>query len=115
MTENRRTVERYIEAFNRADHDLTESCLTDDVEWVVPGAFQLQGRAAFRKEAEKVGPDRIVVTVSRVVEENDVVIAEGAVNGKSDDGQPLSLVFCDVFEMRGGKIGRLTSYVVNVK
>ena len=39
-------------AFTRSDHAEILSCLTDDVEWVVPGIFHLTGKATFDKERE---------------------------------------------------------------
>ena len=33
---------------------------------------------------------------------------------RRDDGTALRLVMCDVFEMRDGKIRRLTSYIMPV-
>jgi len=38
MTPNQKTVEKYIDdLFNNSDHDQILSCLTDDVEWPMPG------------------------------------------------------------------------------
>jgi hypothetical protein len=48
-----------------------------------------------------------------MVEENDVVIAEGTVRVAWTAGGFLDAVFCDVFEMTGTKIKRLTTYQVN--
>ena len=113
MTENKRAIERYMEGFRRSDHDLVISCLTDDVEWDMPGEFHLEGKDAFDREIENdafVGPPTI--TVSRVTEENDVVVAEGAVQSRRRDGGILNAVFCDVFVMQGGKIRQVTSYLV---
>jgi ketosteroid isomerase-like protein len=45
----------------------------------------------------------------------DVVVAEGSVRAPKTDGTVLNLVFCDVFDMRGGKIWRLISYLVDAK
>ena len=50
-----------------------------------------------------------------MTEENDVVIAEGSVRAQRRDGAILLLAMCDVFEMRGHKIRRLTSYLMEVK
>ncbi len=36
MTENKRTVEKYMDGFRRSDHELILSCLTDDIEWEMP-------------------------------------------------------------------------------
>lgn len=41
MTANKKTVEIYMDGFNKSDHKQILSCLTDDVEWVMPGAFHL--------------------------------------------------------------------------
>jgi ketosteroid isomerase-like protein len=50
-----------------------------------------------------------------VIEVDDVVVAEGSVRAPKNDGTFLDLVFCDVFDMRGGKIRRLISYLVETK
>ena len=91
------------------------SCLTEDVEWLIPGVFHVHGREAFDKEIENeafVGSPAIVVT--RTVEEADVVFAEGTVRAQRRDGGTLHLMFCDAFEMRAGKIRKLTSYLMEV-
>lgn len=115
MAANKETVQRYMEAYARWDHAGVLACLTDDVEWVVPGAFHLVGRDAFDHEIEgqgAAGPPEIAVT--RLVEEDDVVVAEGTVRNARADGTVLSLVYCDVFLMRSGLIRHLTSYLMPV-
>jgi ketosteroid isomerase-like protein len=52
MSLNKDTVPKYIEGFNRSDHAQILSCLTDDIEWLRPGAFHLTGKDAFDKEIE---------------------------------------------------------------
>ena len=87
MTENKRTIERYLDGFNRSDHEQILSCLTADIEWDMPGAFHLAGRDAFDKETENdafVGSP--VITLTRMVEENDIVVAEGTVRAQRKDG-----------------------------
>lgn len=116
MTTNKLTVQAYMDAYARLDHAGVLATLTDDVEWVLPGAFHHVGKAAFDKEIENdcfVGAPAI--TVTRVVEEDDVVVAEGRVRCTRRDGPTIDLVFCDVFEMREGKIRKLTSYLMEVK
>lgn len=116
MTENKRTIERYMAGFRTTDHDLILSCLTEDVEWEIPGMFHSRGKEAFDQEIENeasVGHPDIVVT--RLVEEDDVVVAEGSVRTQRRDGGELRLRFCDVFVMAAGKIRRLTSYLTDFK
>jgi ketosteroid isomerase-like protein len=116
MTENKKMVDRYMDAFRRSDHEQVLSCLTEDVEWKIPGAFHIRGKEAFDEhiEAESfVGRPDIVVT--RLIEEDEVVVAEGSVRARRKDGTVLHLAFCDVFEMDRGKILRLTSYLMETK
>ena len=50
-----------MEAFGRSDHAEVLSCLTDDVEWLMPGYFTLSGKNAFDREIENdafVGQDQ---------------------------------------------------------
>jgi len=105
-----------MDAFTRSDHADILSCLTDDVEWVIPGVFHVTGKVAFDKEIENdafVG--RPTIHVTRMTEEHDVVVAEGGVRAARREGAPLNAVFCDVFEMRDAKIRRLTSYLMETK
>jgi uncharacterized protein len=68
----------------------------------LPGTFHLTGKQAFDREIENEAfTGRPVVTITRMVEEDDVVIAEGA--------------YCDAFEMENGRIRRLISYLVDLK
>jgi uncharacterized protein len=116
MTENKITVERYMDGFNKSDHEQILRCLTEDVEWEMPGAFHLYGKDAFDKEIENdafVGSPTI--TITRMLEENDVVIAEGAVRVEKKAGGFLNAVFCDVFTMKNAKIKRLTTYLAEVE
>ena len=115
MTENQRTVDAYMEAFRRNDHTAILACLTEDVEWWVPGAFEVRGKEAFDREIEGEGFVRPpTIEVKRMLESSDVVFAEGFVRTERADGTRLNLAMCDVFEMRGGKIRRLTSYLMSV-
>ena len=116
MSQNKLTVNKYMDAFNKTDHAAILSCLTEDVEWVLPGAFHKVGKVAFDKEIENdafVGSPTIKVT--RLTEENNVVVAEGNVRCTKKDGVVLKIVFCDVFEMQDAKVRRLTSYLMETK
>ena len=116
MTRNKETVEAYMEAFRKTDRERILACLTDDVEWLIPGAFHVQGKEAFNGHILDEGfapyPE---ITVSRLIEGSDTVVAEGSVLARRTDGAVLSLVFCDVFEMRDGRIRKLISYLMQLQ
>lgn len=113
MSQNKQTVEKFLDGFNHSDHQQILSCLTDDAEWEVPGMFHLRGKDAFDREIEHAGSPTINIT--RLTEENDVVVAEGSVRSQRKDGGLLNRAFCDVFMMRNARIQRLTTYLMDVK
>jgi ketosteroid isomerase-like protein len=116
MSRNKDTVQKYIDGFNRSDHGQILSCLTDDIEWLMPGTFHLTGKDAFDKEIENDAfTGNPTVKITRMTEENDVVIAEGTVRVAWKSGGFLDAVFCDAFEMENAKIRRLITYQVNLK
>ena len=115
MTPNKQTVQKYMDAFTRTDHAEILSCLTDDVEWLIPSAFQTKGKSEFDKQIEGEGfTGHPSIEVTRMIEEDDVVVAEGRVRVARKDGGTLHAVFCDVFVMRNAKIAHLTSYLMEV-
>lgn len=116
MTQNKNTVNSYMDGFRRSDHEQVLSCLTDDIEWEIPGAFHVRGKEEFDKRIEDDGfVGSPAITVTRMTEDNDVVVAEGSVRTRRKDGTMLHLAFCDVFEMHGGKIRRLISYLMETR
>jgi uncharacterized protein len=116
-TPNTRTVETYLDGFRTMDRALILSCLTDDVEWVIPGAFEAHGKAGFAEHivSEGFAAAPPLITETRTVEAGEVVVVEGNVRAQRADGGFIDLVFCDVFDMRDAKICRLVSYLVVLK
>lgn len=116
MSQNKQTVQKYMEGFRRSNHQDILSCLTDDIEWVMPGAFHLTGKPAIDREIENDDfTGSPTITLTRLTEEKDVVVAEGTVQCAKKDGGLLSAVFCDVFEMQDAKVRRLISYLMELK
>ncbi len=115
MSENKQTVEQYIDGFRRTDHAAILACLTDDVEWWIPGFFRAAGKEAFDRQIENEGfIGKPEITTTRLTEENDVVITEGTVRTQKATGEFVNIAFCDVFEMQEGRIRRLISYLMQV-
>ena len=116
MTPNQKTVETYMDGFRKTDRARILSCLTADVQWEIPGAFHVQGKEEFDKHIVDEGfMGSPAITITRMTEGNDVVVAEGTVRTQRKDGTLLNLAFCDVFEMQDAKIRRLISYLMETK
>jgi len=110
---NKKTVETYMDGFRTTDHAKILACLTDDVVWEMPGFFYHKGKEAFDKEIENPNADgHPEISITRMVEEGNIVIAEGAVKAKLKDGNVIDAVFCDVFHFNNGKISKLTTYLM---
>lgn len=114
MTENKKTVQQYMNGFKASDHKMILETLTNDIVWNMPGYFHLSGKDAFDKEIENDHFEgKPTINITRMTEENNVVVAEGSVQSKFKTGEMLNAVFCDVFEMENGKIKHLTTYQMN--
>jgi uncharacterized protein len=110
---NKKVIDTYIDGFNKSDHAKILSCLTDDVIWEMPGLFHKVGKQEFDKEIENDAFEGSpTVTIIRLIEEGNVVVAEGAVKCKMKNGGLLDAMFCDVFHFDNGKIKQLTGYIM---
>jgi ketosteroid isomerase-like protein len=113
---NKKVVEIYMDGFRKSDHEQILSCLTDNVIWEMPGLFYKVGKEAFDKEIENdafIG--KPTITVIRMVEEGNIVVAEGSVTSQMKNGELLDAMFCDVFHFKGDKIKQLTGYLMQNK
>lgn len=116
MSVNKQTVERYIDGFNKTDHAQILSCLTDDIGWTVFGHYRITGKQAYDEHIE--GPEFLgnpVVRIDRMVEEDDVVMAELTVEAPLRGGGVMRMACGEVFVMRDGKICERHAYVVELK
>jgi uncharacterized protein len=114
-TTRKRLVETYFDGFRRSDHGQILACLTDDVAWDLPGYRHLTGKQTFDGEIENtdfVGSPTL--TLDRLVEEADTVVAIGSGEATRSTGEVLRFVYCDVFTFRGDLIGRVESYLVHL-
>lgn len=115
MTTNKQTVHNFMEGFKKWDRAQILSCLTEDIVWDMQGAFHLEGKEAFDRELKNDAfTDNPIISHIKIVEEQNILVAEGTVQSQSKEGQTRNYVFCDVFQMEGGKIKKLTAYVLEV-
>jgi ketosteroid isomerase-like protein len=114
MSARKSVVERYIEGFKAGDHEMILACLTDDVVWEMPPYFELSGKTAFDSAIENdASPGLPDIQLIRLIEEGDIVVAEGAVRAALKDGGRIDALFCDVFHFRDDEICRLVTYQVD--
>jgi ketosteroid isomerase-like protein len=113
MNNQKQIVESYMEGFRTTNHKKILSCLNEDIVWEMPGFFYREGITEFDKEIEDPNADgNPDITITRLIEEGNIVIAEGAVKAKLKGGKLIDAVFCDVFHFTNGKISKLTTYLM---
>ena len=116
MSRNMETVNTYLDGFRKNDHEQILSCLTDDVEWTVFGAFHLTGKEAYDKAIdgapEFIDPPELEVV--RMVEQGNVVMAELTGTAKRAAGE-MRMSMAEVFVMRDGKIAERRAWVIELK
>ncbi|MGW5642099.1 nuclear transport factor 2 family protein [Saccharopolyspora sp. NPDC003752] len=114
MSRNIETVNTYLDGFRKNDHEQILSCLTDDIRWTVFGAFQLTGKEAYDKAIdgapEFIDPPELEVV--RLVEQDDVVMAEINGTAKRAAGGEMRMSMAEVFRMRDGKICERRAWVI---
>ena len=116
MSANTDTVNRYLDGFRRNDHAQILGCLTDNIRWTVYGAYQLEGKRAYDEAIE--GPGFVTppkLDVVRMVEQDDVVMAEltGVVERRDDE--PMRMSMAEVFVMRDRLIAERRAWVIELK
>ncbi len=114
MSPNTKVVGRYF-ASRGTDYG---RLLADDVELVEWGdgvpvtGIRTHGKAAF---LENRGNRDYRTQVTRMTEENNVVVAEGTAQGAKKEGGVWRVQFCDIFELEDGKVRRLTTFGASVE
>ena len=115
-------IERYYAAFNRRDWQAMLDCLADDVTHDTNQGSREVGREAFRSflaRMERSYREQLTDIVVMVAADANRAAAEYVVHGEylADDeglpparGQRYVLPGGAFFEMRGGKITRVTNY-----
>ena len=113
VSQNKQTVQTFLDSFTTSDYAAILSCLTDDIEWVIPGVVHVTGKPAFDQQLER--GIETTIKLSRMTEEHNVVVAEGSIRCARKDGGFQDTLFCDVFVMQDAKIKHLTAYLMETK
>lgn len=113
MTEqNKYTLTLANEAMERGDYETFLSLCTDDTCWTFIGERTLVGKEEVRsyfREAYRKPP---IFDVSNLVAEGNQVIAVGNIRLLDGSGSERSYAYCDVWELKGGKLHTLQAYVI---
>lgn len=117
MSRNTYVVNAYLDGFRRNDHEQILSCLSDEIEWTVFGAFRLSGKEAYDQAIDGaphfIDPPELEVV--RMVEQDDVVMAELTGTARRAAGGEMRMSMAEVFVLREGKIAERRAWVIELK
>lgn len=116
MSSQTQVVKECNECFNRQDWAGLVSHYTEDMERYEPGAEPIRGKQEVERSMAP-SPDikSMRSTISRIIEEGNVVVTEGIVQLAKTDGSALAVAFCDLYEFEANKVRRQTAYTALVK
>jgi len=112
-TERQRAIHHYVTEYGDGNYESAASIFTDDVRWLVVGAFECVGRDQYIANMTNdhvEGHPRIDVT-AYIEGESDVVV-EGTATQALAGGPTTTVPFLDVFAFRGDKVYEKRSYCV---
>jgi ketosteroid isomerase-like protein len=112
-TDRQRAIHHYVTEYGAGDYESAASIFTDDVRWIVVGAFECTGRdqyVANMTNDQVEGHPRIDVLA--YIEGPDDVVVEGTATQRLAGGPEITVPFLDVFAFRGEKVREKRSYCV---
>ncbi|SDO22195.1 nuclear transport factor 2 family protein [Alkalicoccus daliensis] len=118
-TKNHIFLEEFNEAFAKNDIAHILESITDDITWKMAGDITLHGKEEVEKALRAMeNPPQVELALDRLFIHGRDAAANGIITMTKEDGTVKKYEFCDVYafhQYKGGKIRKLTSYVVEAK
>jgi uncharacterized protein len=113
VSSRKRTVDAYFDGFRASDHEAILALLSDEVVWVIHGHGRTEGKEAFDREIENDAFEgRPKLTVERLIEEGDTIVAPHLGEGQLRGGDAFRFAGVTVFGFDRELISRVESYIV---
>lgn len=113
MLSNKDIVEKVNAAFAENNMEGFLSYCADDIGFTMVGEQAHKGKDDIRRwMASMVSMEPPRISNIKIIADGDSVASHGTMTMKDKDGKPASYAYCDVYEFRGGKIAKLTAFVL---
>lgn len=118
MTNRKKFLKEFNEAFARNDLDFILQHLSEDIEWTMVGENPVKGKENFRnamKPMENI--QTLEMKTERIIVSDNTAAVDGIMKIKEPSGEIKSFAFCDLYEFSEGRdfvIKKMTSYVISL-
>lgn len=109
---NKQILEQANAAVTAGDYEGFLSYCTEDTEWNFIGQQALKGKEAVRRYMQETYIEPPKFEVSKLISEDNFVVAVGMISLKDEHGASTEYDYCDVWRLRDGKLHELKAYVV---
>ncbi len=110
---NKELIQRINQAFADGDIDFFSNFLDEDTRWNIIGISTITGKHNIMKAMEKEELEAFPeVSVKNIIAEGDSVVVESTGKAIRKTGAPYHASYCDVYQLRDGKIQEFTTYVI---
>ena len=115
LSRNKEIIRRLNKGFEEGDEEKILSCLSDDVQWWVIGAFTATGKEEYRKQITNENfTGTPIITIINEIAEGDRVAVEGKVHSQMRNGNLFKAFFHNAYLLENEKVISMTSYLVPV-
>jgi uncharacterized protein (TIGR02246 family) len=109
---NKEIVQKINQSFADGNTEGFLSFCADDIEWTVVGEKKVKGKNEIRKWMASMGQDPPKFTVGAIIEEGDLVAAQGDMTMRDENKKTVPHSYCDIYRFRNGKVIELKSFVL---
>ena len=102
------------EAVSKGDNEGFLSHCTESIEWVFEGHTTIRGKESLRKWMGENYATPPQFHVTRLIEDDEFVVAMGTISLKDKTGVVGEYSYCDVWEFDEGKMAKLNAFVLEL-
>ena len=119
VSENKQVILDFYEAGAQGDMDRCFALLADDITWTNIGTTKFSGTYVGKRAIAEdlLGPlfgnlrAGIASKIEQLTAEGDIVVAQTSGTAEAIDGTPYNNTYCQVIEIRDGKISAVKEYM----
>jgi uncharacterized protein len=117
IMDNRTIIQAVIDAFDANNVEGILQHLTDDVTWTMVGDRVIETKEGMRKFlVEGADIQMVSSTKDNFIMEGDRAAVNGEVKCKNrNTGDLYEMFYSDLYELKNGKINKMTSYIIDKK